>query len=173
MKKIKNNRTKVIATIGPSSSGYDVLKDLVLNGVDVVRLNFSHGDFNDHKKTIKNIQKIREELNVPVIALSQLSRAVETRSGTKRPILSDLRESGAIEQDADIVIFIFREYAYDEFKDTADPGVAEILLKKHRNGETGKFKLAWRGQYTRFDNYVPDPLAVDNTVVGNPSSWEV
>ena len=51
--------------------------------------------------------------------------------------------------------------------------VAEILLKKHRNGETGKFKLAWRGQYTRFDNYVPDPLAVDNTVVGNPSSWEV
>ena len=72
MKKIKNNRTKVIATIGPSSSGYNVLKDLVLNGVDVVRLNFSHGDFNDHKKTIKNIRRIRDELNVPVTILQDL-----------------------------------------------------------------------------------------------------
>ena len=69
MKKIRNNRTKVIATIGPSSSDYNILKDLVLNGVDVVRLNFSHGDFNDHKKTIKNIQRIRDELNVPVTIL--------------------------------------------------------------------------------------------------------
>ena len=120
----------------------------------------------------RSLKAMAKELNVPVIALSQLNRAVDSRT-EKRPNMSDLRDSGSLEQDADIVIFIFREYAYDEFKDTADPGVAEILLKKHRNGETGKFKLAWRGQYTRFDNYVPDPLAVDNTVVGNPSSWEV
>ena len=72
MKKIRNNRTKVIATIGPSSSDYNILKDLVLNGVDVVRLNFSHGDFNDHKKTIKNIRRIRNELNVPVTILQDL-----------------------------------------------------------------------------------------------------
>ena len=157
MKKIKNNRTKVIATIGPSSSGYDVLKDLVLNGVDVVRLNFSHGDFNDRKKTIKNIQKIREELNVPVIALSQLSRAVETRSGTKRPILSDLRESGAIEQDADIVSFIYRPEYYgmenwDDDMQTPSQGQGELIIAKHRNGALGNVRLKFIAELGKFED---------------------
>ena len=72
MKQINNNRTKVIATIGPSSSGYDTLKEMIKNGVDVVRLNFSHGDYKDHKKTILNVRKISEELGLPVCILQDL-----------------------------------------------------------------------------------------------------
>ena len=72
MKQINNNRTKVIATIGPSSSGYDTLKEMIKNGVDVVRLNFSHGDYKDHKETILNIRKISDELGLPVSILQDL-----------------------------------------------------------------------------------------------------
>ena len=122
----------------------------------------------------RSLKAMAKELNVPVIALSQLNRSVEQRQ-TKIPNMSDLRDSGSLEQDADLVIFINRLSEYKEHKDTADPGVADILLVKHRNGPTDDIKLTWRGKYTRFDNYVPDPLAVDNPnpVVGNPSNWEV
>ena len=105
----------------------------------------------------RNLKALAKELNVPVIALSQLSRAVETRGGSKRPILSDLRESGAIEQDADIVSFIYRPeyYKIDEWDDeerTPTQGQAEFIVAKHRNGGLDNIRLKFIGQLGKFDN---------------------
>ncbi|MBE9502682.1 MAG: replicative DNA helicase [Proteobacteria bacterium] len=99
----------------------------------------------------RSLKALAKELHVPVIALSQLSRAVEQRGGDKRPILSDLRESGSIEQDADAVLFVFREEFYNR-DDESLKGLAEIIIGKHRNGPTGVASLTWIGEYTRFEN---------------------
>lgn len=105
-------------------------------------------EISDISRSLKGLAK---ELNVPVLALSQLSRASEQRGGERKPILSDLRDSGAIEQDADLVLFIHRPEYYDR-EDESKRGVAEILLAKHRNGPTGDIHLRFNREYTRFDN---------------------
>jgi len=132
----------------------------------------------------RSLKGLAKELNVPVIALAQLSRAVETRGGTKRPQLSDLRESGAIEQDADIVSFVYRPEYYKMYEDEEGnslKGVAEIIIAKHRNGSLEDVRLKFTAHFAKFsdidDNF--DDLLGDNSnndapignVITRPSSF--
>jgi replicative DNA helicase len=99
----------------------------------------------------RGMKALAKELNIPVVALSQLSRAVESRGGDKRPLLSDLRESGSIEQDSDLVLFLYRPEVY-EGPESENRGKAELIIGKQRNGPTGVVKLAFIREFTRFEN---------------------
>ncbi len=150
--RIDDNPTVTVADINAKCRR---LNDLGLVIIDYLQLMQGSGygkNSGDNRVTVvgeisRALKIMAKELNVPVICLSQLSRAVESRTD-KRPILSDLRESGAIEQDADSVMFLYRDEYYNE--NTEDKGVAECIVAKNRHGETGAVKLQWIGQYQTF-----------------------
>jgi replicative DNA helicase len=127
--------------------------------VDYLQLMAVKGKIESRQQEISQISRglkaIAKELNIPLLALSQLSRRPEQRMGDHRPQLSDLRESGAIEQDADLVCFIYRDEVYN--KETEEKGIAEIIIAKQRNGPIGDFKLVFRNDITKFFNYEPQP----------------
>ena len=114
----------------------------------------------------RSLKIAARELDVPIILLSQLSRAVESRKGDHRPVLSDLRDSGSIEQDADIVMFIYKSDMYNDVV-SEEPDVAELIVAKHRNGPLGTVKLKWVGETTSFENY--SKSYVPKTVVAQPT----
>ncbi|MGA7614569.1 MAG: replicative DNA helicase [Thermoanaerobaculia bacterium] len=127
--------------------------------VDYLQLMHGGGRVESRNQEISQISRglkaIAKELNVPLLSLSQLSRRPEQRTGDHRPQLADLRESGSIEQDADLVFFIYRDEVYN--KDTEDKGIAEIIISKQRNGPIGDFKLVFRNELTKFFDYEPEP----------------
>ncbi len=129
--------------------------DLVM--VDYLQLMSVKGKVESRNQEISQISRglkaIAKELNLPLVSLSQLSRRPEQRTGDHRPQLADLRESGSIEQDADLVAFIYRDEVYN--KDTEEKGIAEIIIAKQRNGPIGDFKLVFRNDITKFFNYEP------------------
>jgi replicative DNA helicase len=134
-------------------------QDLGLVIVDYLQLMQGRGRYENRVQEISSLSRgfklMSKELRVPFLVLSQLSRAPETRPGDHRPMLSDLRESGSIEQDADMVAFIFREEVYRPDKESLK-GMAELILAKQRNGPTGRVKLAFLNRYTKFENLAAD-----------------
>jgi replicative DNA helicase len=134
-------------------------QDLGLVVVDYLQLMQGRGRFENRVQEISSLSRgfklMSKELRVPFLVLSQLSRAPETRQGDHRPMLSDLRESGSIEQDADMVGFIFREEVYRPDKESLK-GIAELILAKQRNGPTGRLKLAYLNKFTKFENLAAD-----------------
>jgi replicative DNA helicase len=125
--------------------------------LDYLQLMQVHGNTENRATEISEISRslkaLAKELSLPIIALSQLNRSVEQRTD-KRPVMSDLRESGAIEQDADLIVFIYREEVYNQ--ETPRKGIADISIAKQRNGPIGEFPLTFVGRFTKFENWAPE-----------------
>ncbi len=147
--------------------------DLGMVVVDYIQLMSGRSNAESRQVEVSEISRglkiLARELEAPVVALAQLNRQLEQRVD-KRPMLSDLRESGSLEQDADVVMFLYRDEVYDD--QSPDRGVAEVIVAKHRNGPTGKVKLAFRGQYTRFDNMARSVSAAPPVSPGAPPPQE-
>ena len=151
--RIDDNPTVTVADINAKCRRLDNLGLVVIDYLQLMNgSGYGKNSGGDNRVTVvgeisRALKIMAKELNVPVICLSQLSRAVESRSD-KRPILSDLRESGAIEQDADVVMFLYRDEYYNE--NSEDKGLAECIVAKNRHGETGTVKMQWFGPYQTF-----------------------
>ena len=149
--RIDDNPSVTVADINAKCRRLDNLGLVVIDYLQLMQ-GSGYGKASENRVTVvgeisRSLKIMAKELNIPVICLSQLSRAVEGRTD-KRPILSDLRESGAIEQDADSVMFLYRDEYYNE--NTEDKGLAECIVAKNRHGETGTVKLQWFGPYQTF-----------------------
>ncbi len=146
-----------IAELRSKCRKYKLEHNLAMIMIDYLQLMSGSGKGDSRQQEISDISRslksVARELGVPVLALSQLSRAVEQRPD-HRPMLSDLRESGAIEQDADVVMFIYRDDYYNH--DTDRKGISEIIIAKQRNGPIGTVELAWLPEYTKFANLEPE-----------------
>ena len=127
-----------------------------------MQLMAGHGRFDNRTQEVSQISRglklLAKELGVPIIALSQLSRSPESRKGDQRkPQLADLRDSGSIEQDADVVVFLYREELYE--RETERKGIADVIIAKQRNGPTGEFPLVFLADHMTFANYAGGPMA--------------
>lgn len=138
--------------------------------VDYVQLMTSSNPRASSEETIaaasKGLKALAKELQIPVVACAQLNREVERRGGDKRPTMSDLRQSGQIEQDADVIAFVFRECVYEPKK--ADPRAAEIIVRKQRMGPTGTIRVQFRAEYTRFEDVDPEDFHGEQRQLGGP-----
>ena len=163
-------------------------EDINLIMIDYIQLMYSGKKKTENRQIevseiSRSLKIAAKELNVPIIALSQLSRSVESRQGDHRPLLSDLRDSGSIEQDADIVLFLYNPEKYNDVPQEDEPGTVELIIAKHRNGRQGTVKLRWIGEYTTFTNlnekvylskkeYI-DAQKIEEKPIENPSSIDV
>ncbi|MFA6308759.1 MAG: replicative DNA helicase [Clostridia bacterium] len=163
---IDDSATSSIMEIRAKCRNLKLKKDLGLVIIDYLQLMQGKGRSENRQQEISEISRslkiLAKEINVPVITVSQLSRAPESRSD-HRPMLSDLRESGAIEQDADLVMFIYRDDYYNQDSDSKNK--AEIIIAKHRNGPTGVVELAWLGQFTKFANLAKKEQQIESNKI--------